>query len=129
MSKLLALVLAFIRADQIREPMMAIENIKQKDLNSISMLQSIGITVDVYEPSIKEEELDIYYDSIKKSWRQEFCDAIHFYGAEDELYRQSMKEIPQNPKYSKYFKVQIVTYSAHIWSQRLSNRQSIILKR
>lgn len=65
MSKLLALVLAFIRADQIREPMMAIENIKQKDLNSISMLQSIGITVDVYEPSIKEEELDIYYYSIK----------------------------------------------------------------
>ena len=66
MSKLLALVLAFIRADHIRETMMAIENIKQKDLNSISMLQSTVITVDFYEPSFKEEELDIYYDSIKK---------------------------------------------------------------
>ena len=68
MSKLLALVLAFIRADHIREPMMAIENIKQKDLISISKLQSIGITVDVYEPSIKEEELGIYYVSKKGCW-------------------------------------------------------------
>lgn len=48
MSKLLALVLAFIRADHIRELMMAIENIKQKDLNSISKLQSIVITVDFW---------------------------------------------------------------------------------
>lgn len=70
---------------------------------TFSKLQSIGITVDDYEPSFTAEELDIYYDSIKNGWWQEFCDDIHFYGAEDELYRQSMKEIPQNPKYIKYF--------------------------
>ena len=71
--------------------------------DTISKLQSIGITVDDYEPAFTEEELDIYYGSIKNGWWQEFCDDIHFYGAEDELYRQAMKDLPQNPEYSKYF--------------------------
>ena len=71
--------------------------------DTIYKLQSIGIAVDDYEPAFTKEELDIYYESIKNGWWQEFCDDIHFYGAEDELYRQSMKDIPQNPKYIKYF--------------------------
>lgn len=71
--------------------------------DTISKLNSIGITVDDYEPAFTEEELAIYYNSIKNGWWEEFCDDIHFYGAEDELYRQAMKELPQNPKYTKYF--------------------------
>ena len=43
------------------------------------------------------------YDSINNGWWHDFCDDIHFYGAEDELYRQAMKDLPQNPEYSKYF--------------------------
>ena len=71
--------------------------------DTISKLKSIGISVDDYEPSFTEEELDMYYGSIKHGWWQDFCDDIHFYGAEDELYRQAMKDLPQNPKYRKYF--------------------------
>lgn len=71
--------------------------------DTITKLNSIGITVDDYEPSFSADELDIYYNSIKNGWWREFCDDIHFYGAEDELYRQAMKELPQNPKYTKYF--------------------------
>ena len=71
--------------------------------DTISKLRSIGITVDDFEPAFTEEELGIYYDSINNGWWQEFCDDIHFYGAEDELYRQAMKDLPQNPEYSKYF--------------------------
>lgn len=71
--------------------------------DTILKLKSIGITVDDFEPAFTEEELDIYYGSIRNGWWQEFCDDIHFYGAEDELYRQSMKDLPQNTQYSKYF--------------------------
>lgn len=71
--------------------------------DTILKLKSIGIVVDNYEPTFTEEELDIYYESIKNGWWQDFCDDIHFYGAEDELYRQAMKDLPQNPEYSKYF--------------------------
>lgn len=70
---------------------------------TISKLLSIGINVDDYEPAFTEEELDIYYDSIKNGWWQDFCDDIHFYGAEDELYRQAMKDLPQSSIYSRYF--------------------------
>ncbi|MGM9835688.1 MAG: FRG domain-containing protein [Muribaculaceae bacterium] len=71
--------------------------------DTISKLNSIGITVDDYEPAFTEDELNIYYNSIKNGWWEEFCDDIHFYGAEDELYRQAMKDLPQKPEYSKYF--------------------------
>ena len=71
--------------------------------DTISKLKLIGISVDDYEPAFTEEELDIYYDSINNGWWHDFCDDIHFYGAEDELYRQAMKDLPQNPEYSKYF--------------------------
>ena len=71
--------------------------------DTISKLNLIGITVDDYVPAFTEEELDVYYNSIKKGWWEHFCDDIHFYGAEDELYRQAMKELPQKPEYNTYF--------------------------
>ena len=35
---------------------------------TISKLLSMGITVDDYAPAFTEEELDIYFDAIKKGW-------------------------------------------------------------
>lgn len=69
----------------------------------LKKLKSIGITVDDYIPNFTDEELDEYYESIKNGWWQTFCEDIHFYGAEDEIYRQALRELPQRPEYKKYF--------------------------
>lgn len=69
----------------------------------VEKLNSIGITVDDYIPKFTDEELDEYYQSIKNGWWQTFCEDIHFYGAEDEIYRQALRELPQRPEYKKYF--------------------------
>ncbi len=45
---------------------------------------------DEFIPEFTAEELDNYYDLIQKGWWDEFCEDIHFYGAEDELYRQTV---------------------------------------
>lgn len=34
-------------------------------------------------------ELDVYFDSIRNGWWNVFCSDIHFYGAENEWYRQA----------------------------------------
>ena len=73
-----------------------IEDITQK-------LTTIGIQVDDMIPSFKSEELDMYYASIPNGWWDRFCDDIHFYGAEDELYRQALKEIKNDPRYKWAF--------------------------
>ena len=67
--------------------------------NVISILKTKDISVDDFIPEFTAEELDNYYDLIQKGWWNEFCEDIHFYGAEDELYRQTLKELPQNPEY------------------------------
>ena len=67
--------------------------------NVIGMLKSKKITVDDFIPEFTAEELDKYYESIQKGWWNDFCDDIHFYGAEDELYRQTLKDLPQCPEY------------------------------
>ena len=54
---------------------------------------------DEFIPEFTAEDLDNYYDLIQKGWWDEFCEDIHFYGAEDELYRQTLKELPQRPEY------------------------------
>lgn len=65
----------------------------------IDILKTKQITVDDFIPEFTEEELDNYYESIQKGWWNEFCEDIHFYGAEDELYRQTLKDLPQCPEY------------------------------
>lgn len=67
--------------------------------NVIEILNSKNITVDDFIPEFTAEELDNYYDLIQKGWWNEFCEDIHFYGGEDELYRQTLKELPQKPEY------------------------------
>lgn len=63
-------------------------------------LADININVDDFELIFSEEELDIYYDEIKhKNWWSRFCDDIHFYGPEDELYRQALKDIQYDARY------------------------------
>ena len=65
----------------------------------IKVLNSKEITVDDFVPEFTVEELENYYKSIQNGWWNEFCDNIHFYGAEDELYRQTLKELPNRPEY------------------------------
>lgn len=70
---------------------------------TIAKLASIGVTVDDYVPSFSDEEVDMYYQEIDNGWWDAFCEDLHFCGAEDELYRQALKELPQRPEYKKYF--------------------------
>ena len=67
--------------------------------NIIDILKSKDITVDDYVPEFTMEELDNYYESIQQGWWDDFCNDIHFYGAEDEFYRQTLKDLPKCPKY------------------------------
>ena len=75
------------------------------DINKLSIDQVLAIlktkeiTIDDFIPEFTEEELNSYYESIQNGWWEEFCEDIHFYGAEDELYRQTLKEIPNRPEY------------------------------
>ena len=72
--------------------------------NITAKLVDINIKVDDFELIFSEEELDIYYDEIKnKNWWSRFCDDIHFYGPEDELYRQALKDIQYDARYTWAF--------------------------
>ena len=65
-------------------------------------LKDRGIEVDNYVPKFSEEELSSFYQDIDQWW-EDFCSDIHFGDAEDELYRETMKQLRHDPKYSKYF--------------------------
>lgn len=68
----------------------------------IAKLKDRGIEVDNYVPKFSEEELSSFYQDIDQWW-EDFCSDIHFGDSEDELYRETMKQLRHNPKYSKYF--------------------------
>ena len=68
----------------------------------IAKLKDRGIKVDNYVPKFSEEELNTFYQNIDQWW-EDFCSDIHFGDAEDELYRETMKQLRYDPKYSKYF--------------------------
>lgn len=61
------------------------------------------IHVDNYIPSFTEEELEMYYSAIQNGWWKDFCDDIHFYGPEDELYREELRNIPNRDEYKWAF--------------------------
>lgn len=69
----------------------------------ISQLAAINISVDDYEPRFTDDELNSFYNELRNGWWLRFCDDIHFYGAEDELYRQALREIPNDPRYKWAF--------------------------
>ncbi len=66
-------------------------------------LNDRGITVDDYIPHFTEEEMSVYYQSIKDGWWDRFCDDIYFQGGDGELYREEMKNIPNIKAYQKAF--------------------------
>ena len=68
----------------------------------IAKFKDRGIEVDNYVPKFSEEELSSFYQDIDQWW-EDFCSDIHFGDAEDELYRETMKQLRHDPKYSKYF--------------------------
>lgn len=66
-------------------------------------LKDRGITVDNFEPSFTKEELEQFYKNID-SWWDNFCSDIYFADAENDLYREAMKEAIRNPKYKWAFR-------------------------
>lgn len=69
----------------------------------IRKLNDRGITVDDFETSFTGAELDQFYSGIE-SWWDDFCSDIYFASAENLLYREAMKGIIRNPRYSWAFK-------------------------
>lgn len=65
-------------------------------------LSDMGITVDDFDPCLSEEELDMYYQTAVEDWYS-FCDDIHFYGPEDELYREELRNLPNRDEYKWAF--------------------------
>lgn len=61
-------------------------------------LSKLGIKVDDFTPAFSDEELKDFYSHIDEWWYN-FCDDIHFHDAEDEIYRQEMKDLINNSKY------------------------------
>lgn len=71
--------------------------------NSITKkLKDKGITVDDYDPSFTVEELDFFYKNIEQWWN-DFCSDIYFADAENDLYREAMKNIIHEDRYSWAF--------------------------
>lgn len=69
----------------------------------IKKLAKYHIEVDNYVPRFTDDELKLYYEAIRNGWWADFCDDIHFYGPEDELYRAEMKDIQNKPEYRSFF--------------------------
>ena len=53
-------------------------------------------------PEYSDEELKEFYSHIDEWWYN-FCDDIHFHDVEDEIYRQELKDVINNPKYKWAF--------------------------
>lgn len=84
-------------------------NVSRNDGESIesitSKLNDLGIKVDDFIPEFSKEELTQFYNNIE-TWWINFCNDIHFSDAEDELYRQAMREIINQNKYKWAFQPQ-----------------------
>lgn len=65
-------------------------------------LNDMGITVDNYIPSFTNEELDQFYKNIGLWW-DDFCSDIYFADAENDLYREALRDVIRNPKYKWAF--------------------------
>lgn len=67
-------------------------------------LSALGITVDDYEPAFTKEELDNFYKDIDRWW-EDFCSDIYFVAAENNLYRQALKDVINDSRYRWAFKI------------------------
>ena len=59
----------------------------------ISNLAKRNISIDNYIPCFSEEELDMFRKDVRDGWWDDFCSDIHFYGPEDELYRDALRHL------------------------------------
>lgn len=66
-------------------------------------LNALGIKVDAFIPEFTADELDDFYKNIDVWWIN-FCEDIYFSDAENELYRQLMKDIRNRDEYKWAFK-------------------------
>ena len=65
-------------------------------------LRTLGISVDDFTLFFTDEELEEFYSNINNWWNS-FCADIHFHDVEDEIYRQELKDVINNPKYKWAF--------------------------
>ncbi len=65
-------------------------------------LKGKGIVVDDFEPAFTDDELDLFYRDIDHWWN-DFCSDIYFADAENDLYREAMKELIRDPRYKWAF--------------------------
>lgn len=77
-------------------------NIGESEKSITDKLRLLGISVDDFVPSFTDEELNDFYSNIDKWWNS-FCDDIHFHDIEDEIYRQELKDVINNPQYKWAF--------------------------
>ncbi len=68
----------------------------------VAMLGNIGIKVKEYIPQFSDNEMDIYYDTIKAEWLA-FVDRIHFCGKYDDLLRDALLHISDRDEYKWAF--------------------------
>ena len=64
--------------------------------------------MDDFIPEFSQEEFTQFYSNIDKWWL-DFCNDIHFSDAEDELYRQAMREVINKDCYKWAFYPQLGT--------------------
>lgn len=78
------------------------KNKGESESSITNKLSKLGIKVDDFTPAFSDEELKEFYSHIDEWWYN-FCDDIHFNDAEDEIYRQEMKDLINNSKYKWAF--------------------------
>lgn len=76
-------------------PQKAYEELRQE-------LLAEGFTIQNYQPSFTEEELEGYYQKAYELW-QEFCDKIHIPGDKDGRLKDAMRKVPEDARYSWAF--------------------------
>lgn len=68
----------------------------------ISELTSYGITITDRTPEFPPELIDEYYKTALDNW-EDFVSDIHFHGPEGIVLKQSLRDIPSNPRYRRAF--------------------------
>jgi hypothetical protein len=69
-------------------------------------LQKKGITVDrSYIPSFTPEQIETYYKEVRENnfW-EDFCHDIYFYGADGDLYKEGLLNLPNRKEYQWAFR-------------------------
>lgn len=65
-----------------------------------------GFSIEQYQPSFTDEELDEYYSTAKQQW-QSFCDMIHIPGDKKNELKDALRRVPNDGRYAWAFEKDI----------------------